>query len=90
LGKLNIWRRLREAEEKVCQLEDRVTLYEAIVTELCEEHVDTAEMLLKLSTLVGRLAEASMRSSEASRSVVDTLRAVDLTLRNGLTEAEDR
>ena len=80
---LNVWRRMREAEKRVEALEERLALYEALVSELYEKQKDSkkkcmgetlAEAFQGLAVRLNAQAEARNQSLvEALNRLVDRL-----------------
>ena len=96
--KLNLFKRMREAEEKTEQLESRVALYEAQVSSLVVEHQEVLDELEKGFSFIDRIADAVLRKVEVDeavarlcdsslRTVID-MGGVDLSLKPGLTLLE--
>ena len=93
--KLNLFKRMKEAEDKVAILEDRTELYETQVSTLVEEHQEALDAISESYSLIDRVADAMLRKievdeavarlSDSSLQTVITLGGIDLSLPHGLT-----
>jgi len=86
---------MHEAEERIGQLEDRVTLYEAQISSLVVEHQEVLDELERGFGFIDRVADAVLRKievdeavarlSDSSLQTVIDLGGADLSLKPGLT-----
>ena len=95
LGKLNIFKRIKELETSVDVLEDRCGLYEGLVSEYVmsqvELEVQLGELISTNQRLVNILNEHlldDISKVEKNNSSLQTVRKTveDITLKNGLGE----
>ena len=94
--KLNLFKRMKEAEDKVATLEDRTALYESQVSTLVEEHQDALDAISESYNLIDKVADAVLRKievdeavarlSDSSLQTVINLGGVDLSLSTGLND----